>query len=663
MIRALLVPVFLAAALGAQDISRLPEWAREGALAASRESPPPGAEAWVLLDRTEMAYTGGGNVRTRKLRLVKVLTELGTSEGVYRLHGLGGKASRVGKLRGWNLRSDGELLKLDANDVATLSGAGDEDGGFKAGTHTLANLGRVAVGSLVAFESEETFRTPMGPLSLALPMERHPVRLWELVVATREGWFSDLKNVTVRMEPRHFTPWLAGAEVIPGRSIRLTNVPALPKDENLRPEDRNTLPWVAVAFIDPSLAGVPGVDSWENFGRFMNQAYASRRHAIRILATGGATSLERLQALHRYVIREIAYKAVYLTPERGWIPEGGTEVARRHYGDCKDLTSVFTGEAALLGFEACPVLTTIQGGQNEPDEPVSLHCFNHVISAIRLERTLGLASEVETPEGRFLLVDPTDRFTPLGKLGQGHARQRMLICTPKGGFWATAPDQAVFHPRIQARLEAQAGPKGDLSGTLSLREWGNAFGLRQAARDVGPTRMKEYFLENVENLPPTGTLEVKRLGDPLDLDSPFEMVIAFTHPRGVTRAGGEATLFSWGLPPAPGSLQEPGKPRRFPIQAGDSELSREYEASIRLPWLLTPVLPETQTESPYRSFRWKAETRSQDGATTVDLRFTQTLRPARFGQDQLVEGLARWKKDRGDLKRVLSDGLAFRIEK
>jgi len=656
VIRALLVPFLLAAALGAQDLGRLPSWAREAAQAAARELAPAGADAWVLLDRTEMTYTGSGDVKSRRFRLVKVLTGLGTGEGAYEVHGLGGSASKVRKLKGWNLRADDEVVKLESDDVLVAAGGGDEAGGIDARTRTLAVLGRVAPGSLVAFESVETFRTPMGPLGAAFPMEEHPVRVWELAVAA-----STWKDVPARMEPRHFSPWLQGAEIVPGKSIRAVNVPAIPKGERATPHSRNTLPWVAVAFLDPSLGDLPPLDSWRNFGAWVYRSYASRRPATRVLASGGTSPLERLRALHREVIGQIAYKAVYLTPERGWIPEGGAEVFRKRYGDCKDLTSIFTGEAALLGFGACPVKARIQGGRVEPDEPVSLVCFNHVISAIRLERTLGLDAEVETPAGRFLLVDPTDRFTPLGKLHHAHARQPMLICTPEGGVWTVPPAQAVVRPAIRIRLEAVAGAGGDVSGTLRLQETGNALGLREAARDQGPSRMKDYFLEHVEGLPPTGTLEVKSLGDPMDLDRPFEVVVAFRHPRGVTFAAGEASLLDWGLPAALPPLQEAGKARRFPIETGAWELTREFEASIRLPWSLVPVLPEFQADSPFRTLNWKASAATRDGSTTVDLRFSEKVRPAFFDAGRLEEGLARWKKDRADLKRVLSDGLAFKV--
>ncbi len=656
MIRALLVPFLMAAALGAQDLGRLPSWAREAAQAAAREPAPAGADAWVLLDRTEMTYTGSGDVASRRFRLVKVLTGLGIGEGAYGLQGLGGGASKVRKLKGWNLRADGDLVKLESDDVLVATGGGDETVGINGRVSTLAVLGRVAPGSLVAFESLENFRTPMGPLGAAGPMEEHPVRTWELTVAA-----STWKDVPARLEPRHFSPWLTNAEVIPGKSIRVVNVPGIPKGERARPHDRNTLPWVAVAFLDPSIRDVPRVDTWANFGAWINQAYTSRRPTTRVLATAGTTPQERLRTLHQEVIRQIAYKAVYLTPERGWVPEGGAEVFRKRYGDCKDLTSILTGEAALLGFEACPVLALIHDGRVEPDEPVSLYCFNHVISAIRLERTLGLDAEVETPAGRFLLVDPTDPFTPLGKLSQAHARQPMLICTPAGGVWTVAPAKAVLRPAIRIRMEAAAGAGGEVSGTLRLQETGNALGLRQATRNQGPSRMKDYFLEHVEGLPPTGALEVKSLGDPMDLDRPFEVVVAFRHPRGVTFAAGEASLLDWGLPGPLQPLQEAGKARRFPIETGESELTREFEASIRLPWSVVPVLPELQADSPFQTLKWNAGAATRDGGTTVDLRFSQTLRPAFFDAGRLEEGLARWKKDRADLKRILSDGLAFKV--
>ena len=52
-----------------------------------------------MLDRTEFAYMGNGEIRRRHFRLVQVLGEKGIGEGVYSLHGLGGNSSRIKKLK------------------------------------------------------------------------------------------------------------------------------------------------------------------------------------------------------------------------------------------------------------------------------------------------------------------------------------------------------------------------------------------------------------------------------------------------------------------------------------------------------------------------------------------------------------------------------------
>ena len=116
-------------------ISKLPDWAQAYALAATTEKPPEDAEAWVLLDRTEFAYMGNGEIRRRHFRLVQVLGEKGTGEGVYALHGLGGNSSRIKKLKGWNLRPDDTVTKVDRDDLVLF----DSDNGSKVSTTTSNN--------------------------------------------------------------------------------------------------------------------------------------------------------------------------------------------------------------------------------------------------------------------------------------------------------------------------------------------------------------------------------------------------------------------------------------------------------------------------------------------------------------------------------------------
>ena len=120
-LRSPVLAVLLFPALLAGPFYKLPGWASEQAMEASKEAPPAGADAWVLLDRTEFAYRGDGEIRKRNYRLVRILTERGRDQGAFFIHGLGGTASQVTQLQGWNLRPDGELTRFNQDFNFTLT--------------------------------------------------------------------------------------------------------------------------------------------------------------------------------------------------------------------------------------------------------------------------------------------------------------------------------------------------------------------------------------------------------------------------------------------------------------------------------------------------------------------------------------------------------------
>lgn len=642
-------------AVQGQDLSRLPDWAAQAARDAAGEAAPAEADAWVLLDRTEIAYTGSGEIRRRRFRLVKVLGERGTGQGAFMIHGLGGKGNKVKKLKGWNLRPDGELVKLDSDSVVTLNDVTDAE--YSTDTLTGAALERVVKGSLIAFESLEAMQNPLGPVAGTGLLEGIPVRRWELEAGKKEGWFTNLQAVEVHIERGHFEPWITRVEPLGQAGLRAMNLPALPVDEGGHPHLSNLLPRVQVRFLDPALATGRMWRSWDEVARWTAGAYAPALEAARVADLQGRKGLEGLQALWAWMARSMTYKQVYLSPERGWLPEATAEVGRKRYGDCKDLSAFFMGEASALGFRGFPALARISAGEIEAQgEPFPV--FNHVIAALRLEASLGLPAEVETPRGRFLLADPTDPFTPLGSLGSGHRGGRVMICLADGAQWVTVPDGAIQPDRLEVRLEGEA--KGaTLQATMRLLETGSYWGLRAIAHRGGAKAVRESLMDGHLDLPATAQVEVARLGDPLAMDRPFEVELKVTHPDGLHRNGREWDVAAWGLPHPPRLIQKAGVPRRYPVS---SQAAGEliYRAVLDLPVKVSPVLPERKAETPFRAFAWKAEADPSATGTRLRLSLDHRYKPATFGFDQRDKGVQAWKQDRSAVKALREDGLAFK---
>lgn len=657
---AIVLPL-LAVALSAQTISKLPDWAQLHATAALAAASPADADAWVLLDRTEIAYVGSGQVKVKRYRLTKVLSEQGLDEGTFYLMGFGGASSQVKRLKGWNARPDGVVKTLDSNEVIEVEGFQSIHGNhFMSGTATRAILPLVMKGSLIAFESEQVFRSPMGPVEMASIMEVHPVRQWELRVAPEGGWVRDLRAVGLDLDLMHGQPWLREAQLTKGKSLVVKEVPAWPKHELAHPHARNLYPWVLVRFHDLELKDAPGSGSWDELAAWVHGQYQPRFVPTKVVDTTGKSTLAALHAIHGWMSRELTYKMVYLSPIRGWIPEPTDETVRKRYGDCKDLTTCFLGQAKALGLKVYPVLATIVEGEVEADEPVNPYAFNHAISAVRLEQSLGLPSEVETPQGRFLLVDPTSRFTPLGYLPEEHRGHRVMICLERQSLWVTIPERSIQPNETRRTLVGEARADGHLEARLQVRAQGaGSLPLRQAVLEIDPLILRRRLPSALGiDLTPDAPFELVRHSNPLDLDQPFDLEVRFTTSMAY-RAGSECSLDLPGMPSVATPIQRPGQPRKTPIQVR-RQSHLEFTASIAVPARVEPVLPRLNQATAFRSLTWSASARPSALGTTVEVALVMDRKDADFGFDQLTEGLAAWKKDRALINSLREDGLAFK---
>ncbi|BDU71642.1 transglutaminase-like domain-containing protein [Mesoterricola silvestris] len=645
-----LLLALLAATLAAQTVRGLPDWAGPHALREPTVPPAGDPDAWVLLDRTEFAYRGDGEIRKRNFRLVRILTERGLGEGGYAVHGLGGASSRIKRLKGWNLRPDGESVKLDRDYVITV--AKGNSANYSTDTTTSAYLPRVVKGSLVAFESEEVITHPLGPLDGTSILEVHPIRRWELAMVKSVGWFTATASdgVRLRVDARHFAPLFAPPD--PGAtSLALDDVPALAKHESGTPDARNCLPWLALSFSDPTVPNAPDLASWDAYAMWIHGTYEPRTRPARPVDLAGATGLEALRTIRRWMQRELTYKQVYLTPDRGWVPETPEDVRRARFGDCKDLAGLFMAAARDAGFEAVPVLARIGDGTLEADDPVGPFGFNHAIAAIRLQAASGLPAEIATPQGRYLLVDLTEQFTPLGWLGEAHRGRRVLICTGKGATWAAVPDAAIVPSRVDVNLEATETANGGLKGTLSVTETGAGAGLRHLALTGGAREVRERCATLLD-FPAGATWDLSPLPDPKDGRDTFRIQVAFELPHALEAAGGEWLLPRLGLPPSPQSIQRLGQPRRLPVSLAGGP-AWDWRATLHLREPRLPAMPTGSLETPMRSLRFSAERK----AGTLDLHLLQTRREVNYPYERREEGVQAQRSDWKGFRTFVDEAL------
>lgn len=640
-------------------LDRLPEWARASARAAAQEAPPPDAGAWVLLMRREVVYKGGGTVQIRCLRLVQVIKGKGLEEAGFIQGGLREGAFHIKELKGWNLRPDGELVKLGGRDKVVFGTT--TEASFDTTTATVALLPRVMEGSLVAFEVLEEYRALRNPLVCFL-LEQHPVRRWELDASVKDPLFANLKEVRARLLRHGFAPWVSGdAEGLEG-TLALNALPPQPVGEAAVPSASRSLPSVEVQFQDPTWPMGRTLDTWDALAAWYQGVFGPRVGPLAAGDPAPGPGLPGLQALWRWFGRELTYKQVYLSPDRDNVPDSAAEVLRKRYGDCKDLACLYLALARRAGFEGYPALARMKESPIRADELEAppRDRFDHVIVALRLERSLNLPAEVETPKGRFLLVDPTDPFTPFGRLGEGHRDSRVLLCLESAGQWATVPAAAILPGEVDIHLTGRADAQGCLRAEVLLRETGGLWGLRSRAHALTPAQFRAYLETHCLDQALNASCELLDRGDPLDLETPFTVRLRLTNPRTLSLQGAD-WLFRppLGLPDLPPPLTRPGLRRQFPVESRG--LGRTIlRGSLELPRAVRPLRPEHAETTSFRSLSWTLQAEATAPGCLLTFRVEQQRKDAFFPFGQLDQAAAAWKKDRALVRSLLEDGLALR---
>ena len=638
----------------AQDVSRLPVWAREAAALAGKEAPPLGEEeAWVLLKRVVFVYLGDGRIQRQTFRLVKVLGQRGLDQG-FAWAEQNGRAMVVKSLKGWNLRPDGELVKLGSQDAILLNP--DDLRTSTTGTVKLAALERVTVGSLVAFERQETYQLPFGPWGGLDVLERHAVHRFEVAFSAGEGRSAAAPPVEGKLEARHWAEWGLVPMPLPGGGLAANDLPALPRDEAGLPFLKSVLARVDLRFLDAGLKEGPSLADWDDYASCQAAVFHKAAQPSGLIAVQDLAPRQALTRILDWMNRNLTYKITYLSPDRGWVPQAGPEVVRRRNGDCKDHAVCLLGEAAGAGLEGYPVLCSIQDGLVEAEASPS-PMFNHAIAAIKLPVSLGLPAEVETPQGRFLLVDATDRFCPFGMLPSDHRGRRVLICLPGKALWVEVPPGAAMVPALRVEVAGELVGQGQTRARIRILETANARGLRGAALEQGAAVLRDRSLRTWFDLPATGTVSDLVLGDPLDLEHPFEVTFTVTRPGGCALGHGVFHVDAWGLPQVPEPIQKPGVPRRYPVAVRASEVL-DYHASWSLPQALKPAVPALDAENPFCDLHWRAG--AEGGKLTLDLALRH--KDAHFDWDQREAGVIAWKRFRQMMTQLNADGRDFKLQ-
>lgn len=228
----------------------------------------------------------------------------------------------------------------------------------------------------------------------------------------------------------------------------------------------------------PSLTEVaPYVDistfaNWNDLGRWYAAFIASQfslspelRENLARITAGLTTDLEKIHAIHEFVLRSTRYKAMEYGVFR-YKPYPVADVFERHFGDCKDKASLMIALMRAVGIDAdlALVRTTKLGDVSEKATSISI--FDHAVAYIPkydlwLDGTAQYAGFHELPledQGAMALTVDLD----------GEARMRRIP--------VTSPMDNYTHRVVRAQVE----PNGKIVFTgLAYTRGEDAPGLRR----------------------------------------------------------------------------------------------------------------------------------------------------------------------------------------
>ncbi len=373
------------------------------------------------------------------------------------------------------------------------------------------------------------------------------------------------------------------------------------------------------------------------------------------LTRGASTKQEKLDAITRFVMREIRYQQDYETSIAGVKPHAAPVVLQRAYGDCKDKSVLLMTLAKEVGIDTrFALLRTTGEGQFVKDLPSFQ--FNHAI--VYVPRQEGL-------EGGFFL-DATPDTLDLKTLRPDSQNTWALVIDPETEKWEFVHIPLMSAEKQYTLRRIRVAPKvgGESTIEIALTFQGPAAAaLRAVLRNKDDTRVLTAQLAT--NLfPRSRVVNVSFAGDD-DVVMPLTMNLTLVS-EGLTRQQGDDVIIE--LPRSENlskftSLAE----RRLPLQTSLflSLVETEEEVTIPEGYKKRHVPDEIEVDNQF--FKFTRKTQQEGQKIRIKMRFAEKkqritvkeypeFREAvsriieNLGQDLVltpIEGMKKGKKKRG----------------
>jgi hypothetical protein len=382
----------------------------------------------VLSDETRIEVDESGGIKKSEIRAIRVIQPEGRNMARAQAY-YESDISKVLELRAWFIRPNGEIKKLDKNNVIDEALVGN-DVYNEARVKVLSASGEAEPGTVFGYEivtEEKAFFNQFR----WLPQETNaPVIKSRFSLSLPPGWSAKAKMFN-------------HAEINPAinensYSWEIQNL-SFVTPEPMAPS--TIKPILAISIFPPSDKHVSGrsFTKWSDVSLWYSEL--SEPQAIltpemikkaQELTAGKNSEMEKISAIARFC-QDINYISIQMGIGR-FKPHASTDVFGKSYGDCKDKANLMRALLKAIGITGYPVLIFSGDRRHVREEWPSALQFNHCIIAIKLnEPSKALAIVQHETLGSLLIFDPTDPHVKPGNIPKHEQGSFFLLAANDAG--------------------------------------------------------------------------------------------------------------------------------------------------------------------------------------------------------------------------------------
>lgn len=580
-------------------------------------------DAVLLFSEDVLSVQAGGKIKSLSRRAYKILRPNGKGYGLIRANF--DLETKITSIHGWCIPANGKDYEVKDKDAVETALFGVLNGELVSDIRTkVLQIPAADPGNIVGYEIEHEDR-PYILQDEWMFQQEVPAREAKYTLQLPPGW--EYKAV-----------WLNYAKVEPTPTGNNQWQWVVSDVKGIRPED-DMPPWRGVAgqmivsFLPtPGAVQNKGFENWGEMGRWEEALTRGRRDStpeikqkVTELTGGNITQLAKMQALGKFVQRDVRYVAIELGIG-GFQPHPAAEVFTHRYGDCKDKATLMSSMLKEIGVDSYYVSINTERGAVNPEVPANMYWFNHEIIAIHLPdgwEDPSLVATYQHPKlGRLLIFDPTDEMTPFGQLRGPLQSNYGLLVTPDGGDLIELPRLSPSLNGVQRTAKLALTPAGSISGDVrEIRVGDRAAAQRAALKSVTKDSDK---IKPVESLL-ANSLATYRLtkASVTNLDhneQPFVFDYSLVADNYAKTAGNLLLVRPRFVGNKSTDLLEKKEPRKYPVEfEGPSRDMDVFEIKLPEGYEVDDLPPPVSAEYSFASYHSKTEV---EGNT---LRYSRTF--------------------------------------